>query len=715
MSLIAFAGILLAAAPLPGPAASPGPAAAAPVQAASAPAPSSIAGGGVVRYNADFFVSMRPNTAFDMIQRLPGFAFDAGANVRGFAGAAGNVLIDGDRPTSKEDNLENILKRVSATQVDHIDLIRGAAPGIDMQGRTVLANVVLKSGSGVHAVVAVASNVYADGRLGPAVRLEASRQKNGKTLEFSLLPAMYVDDGAGNGPRVRTDPSGAVLVQSNLRADAGGKNVTATSAYTTPAWGGKFKVNVLGVYDRYHDDEYDHLVAPVSQETLHDVQAQGRGELGVHYEKALGPRLNLEALAIQQVKKKTYTSHFDTGAQVRGFSGAAGNVLIDGDRPTSKDDDLGAILQRIAAAQVDHIDLIRGGAPGIDMHGRTVLANVVRKSSSGLSGVAAVAGNLFTDGRVTPALRLEFTSKQDGRTLEGGILANMFVDDGTGDGERVRTDPDGNVLVHSQLRARAGGFALNATSAYETPLWGGKFRINAVAHMQNYKDNEDDHLTTPVGLELLRFRQDVANGELGVHFETALTPKLQLETLAIQRVRAQHVPSHFLSGSEEDLFAETDTSGESIARALLRYTQGPTLSVEGALEGDFNIQGSESTLAVDNAPVVLPAAHVTVSEKRGEASATATWKPDKRVTVEAGLRLEASQIASAGDVDLTHTLVFPKPRLLVTLSPDADDQLRLHLEREVGQLDFSSFVASSNLGTTSGSGSVLAASTSQSC
>ena len=399
---------------------------------------------------------------------------------------------------------------------------------------------------------------------------------------------------------------------------------------------------------------------------------------------------------------------FDTGAQVRGFSGAAGNVLIDGDRPTSKDDDLGAILQRIAAAQVDHIDLIRGGAPGIDMHGRTVLANVVRKSSSGLSGVAAVAGNLFTDGRVTPALRLEFTSKQDGRTLEGGILANMFVDDGTGDGERVRTDPDGNVLVHSQLRARAGGFALNATSAYETPLWGGKFRINAVAHMQNYKDNEDDHLTTPVGLELLRFRQDVANGELGVHFETALTPKLQLETLAIQRVRAQHVPSHFLSGSEEDLFAETDTSGESIARALLRYTQGPTLSVEGALEGDFNIQGSESTLAVDNAPVVLPAAHVTVSEKRGEASATATWKPDKRVTVEAGLRLEASQIASAGDVDLTHTLVFPKPRLLVTLSPDADDQLRLHLEREVGQLDFSSFVASSNLGTTSGSGSVLA-------
>ena len=399
---------------------------------------------------------------------------------------------------------------------------------------------------------------------------------------------------------------------------------------------------------------------------------------------------------------------FDAGAQVRGFSGAAGNVLIDGGRPTSKDDDLGSILQRIPATQVDHIDLIRGGAPGIDMQGRTVLANVVRKTGSGLSGVAAVADNAYPDGRQTPALRLEFTSKHEGRTLEGGLLANLFVDDGAGNGERVRTDADGNVLVRSHLLARAGGFAINLTSAYETPLWGGKFRVNVLAHMQNYKDNEDDHLTTPVGLELLRFRQDVANGELGVHFDKALTSKLQLEALAIQRVRRQHIPSHFLSAGEEDLFEETDTSGESIARGILRYTESPALSFEGALEGDFNIQGSDSALAVDHAPVPLPAAHVTVSEKRGEAAGTVTWKPDKRLTVEAGLRTEASQIGSSGDVVLTRTLVFPKPRLLVTLSPDADDQLRLRAEREVGQLDFSSFVASSSLGTTSGSGGVVA-------
>ena len=397
---------------------------------------------------------------------------------------------------------------------------------------------------------------------------------------------------------------------------------------------------------------------------------------------------------------------FDAGQQVRGFAGAAGNVLIDGDRPTAKQDDLGSILQRIPASQVDHIDVIRGGAPGIDMQGRTVLANVVRKTNTGVTGVAAVATEVWKDGRVTPSARLEFHQNSNGRSTEASILTGIFGDDGVGNGERLRTAPNGDVLVRSQLQARAVGFLINLTAAHETPLWGGKFRINALAHMQNYKDNEDDHLTTPVGLELLRYRQDVSNGEIGVHFEKALTPALQLEALAIQKYNRQHVPSHFLSSGETDLFAETDTSGESIARTTLRYTQSPRLSFELAAEGAFNIQKTDSAYLFDGAPVKLPAAHVTVSEKRGEIAASTTWKPTGKLTLEAGLRTEASQIASTGDVVLTKTLVFPKPRAVATWSPDADDQIRLRAEREVGQLDFSDFVASSHLGT--GSGSVQA-------
>ena len=389
---------------------------------------------------------------------------------------------------------------------------------------------------------------------------------------------------------------------------------------------------------------------------------------------------------------------FDGGAQVRGFADAGGNVLIDGDRITSKQDNLQSALQRIPAAQVDHIDLIRGGAPGIDMQGRTVLANVVRKGGSGLQGVANIASNVFADGRTAPSARLEFTRKADGTTWEGSILPAVYVDDSVGDGVRVRTDPDGDVLVRSDLKAKAGGRQATATTAYTTPLWGGKFRINALAFYDRYKDDEDDHLVEPVGVETLNTLQVQEKGELGLHFEKTLTPRTTLEALAIQQVQRKTYHSNFGSSAEDDDFRETDTSGETIGRAVLRFRRSDRFSAEASAEAAYNVQQSDSLYAVDQANEPLPAAHVTVSEKRGELAASATWRPDGRYALEAGVRAELSNIGSSGDVVLSKTLFFPKPRLVFTWSPDASNQLRLRIEREVGQLDFADFVASSALG-----------------
>src|SRR5688572_9293344 len=73
---------------------------------------------GVIRYDPPFFADFRPDSAAEMVLRLPGFSLDSGASVRGFAGAAGNVLIDGQRPTTKQDSVENQLRRIPSSQVD---------------------------------------------------------------------------------------------------------------------------------------------------------------------------------------------------------------------------------------------------------------------------------------------------------------------------------------------------------------------------------------------------------------------------------------------------------------------------------------------------------------------------------------------------------------------------------------------------------------------
>src|SRR5947209_14550435 len=122
--------------------------AAAPAAAGQPPGSVAAPATGVISYPADYFAPLRPDTAYDMVVRLPGFTLDDGSAVRGFGGAAGNVLIDGQRPTSKTDDLVSILKRLQAAQVARIDLIRGATPGIDMQGKTLVANVVLRKTGG---------------------------------------------------------------------------------------------------------------------------------------------------------------------------------------------------------------------------------------------------------------------------------------------------------------------------------------------------------------------------------------------------------------------------------------------------------------------------------------------------------------------------------------------------------------------------------------
>src|ERR1700748_2981136 len=58
---------------------------------------------GISVYPAAFFADSRPATANDMISRLPGFTLDTGTSARGFAGTAGNVLIDGAGPSAKSD------------------------------------------------------------------------------------------------------------------------------------------------------------------------------------------------------------------------------------------------------------------------------------------------------------------------------------------------------------------------------------------------------------------------------------------------------------------------------------------------------------------------------------------------------------------------------------------------------------------------------------
>jgi hypothetical protein len=387
----------------------------------------------------------------------------------------------------------------------------------------------------------------------------------------------------------------------------------------------------------------------------------------------------------------------DLGDQVRGFAGSAGNVLIDGARPAAKDDPLDEILKRIPASQVVRIDVIRGGAPGINMHGKSVLANIIRRSG-GQSLIVSASTTAVEDGRVFWGVRVEGSKTAGPTTWEGSLLAARGYDDGAADGTRVQVTPSGTHLEDANEVARGAAYNWKATGSVETPAWGGKLRLNASLYINPYDYTQADfgYAPPPPSEDLEHDHDKQSTAEVGARYDRDLGQRASLETYVLQQFGERRYTAHYDAPDDIEFYRLAKETSESILRNTVILNPAPTVSVETGGEGDFNWLLAHTNYVVNAEPVAVPAANVRVTEARGEVFGIATWKASRTLTVLGGLRVEASHIASTGDVVSGHTFVYPKPRLLLTWSPDAADQVRLRVEHEVSQLNFDDFTGSNN-------------------
>jgi outer membrane receptor protein involved in Fe transport len=386
----------------------------------------------------------------------------------------------------------------------------------------------------------------------------------------------------------------------------------------------------------------------------------------------------------------------DVGS-ARGFAGNAGNVLINGERPTSKADSLQSVLQRIPSVDVERIELIRGGAPGIDMQGLTVVANVILRRVDSTHVVLTAEDLVFTDGHMIPFTSAEFTRHDGDRIYEGTIAVVNNYDDSVGIGRHDVFDASGNLIEHDRAQSHGLGIGVEAKGAATTPLFGGEAKANMILRDSPFISTLE--YTSPTLDQLFVDKSRNNTAELGLHWKGPIG-HTELETLALQRLRR----STDISTADDTVtlqdFRSRATTGESIARATLRYLPSSDLTFEGGIEGAFNFLDGKTAFSVSGVPVVLPSASAYVDELRGEVFAQGIWKFADEWVFEAGARAEASQISESGDTRQDRSFFYPKPRAVLTWSPDSKTQLRLRYERVVGQLDFNNFIASSNLSAT---------------
>jgi outer membrane receptor for ferrienterochelin and colicin len=102
-----------------------------------------------VVYQAAFFEQYNPITANDMLDRIPGVTigggdggWDGGAGARGL-GTGGNLLINGQRVAGKDNSARDQLDRITAAEVQRIEIIRDTSGDLNVRGSGEVINIIL--------------------------------------------------------------------------------------------------------------------------------------------------------------------------------------------------------------------------------------------------------------------------------------------------------------------------------------------------------------------------------------------------------------------------------------------------------------------------------------------------------------------------------------------------------------------------------------------
>ncbi len=395
------------------------------------------------------------------------------------------------------------------------------------------------------------------------------------------------------------------------------------------------------------------------------------------------------------------------GDDRRGFGATAGNILVNGERPSSKTN-VSEQLKRIPADMVMRLELISGSANS-EVSGQSQLVNVVlKKARANGNPTTFVAGLRY----LQYAERLAWTL-QASHTFALGDTAELAIDLQT---PNVR----GRSINFEAVRNASG-----ALTAYRTQYGqGNNIGLQGAAALKWRPDAQD---SVNVNLQYVptwnslgnnsierspdgALRSFLAGGsefddnyttELGADWEHRFSPNFSTKLIGLytsNNVEQSDVfdtytaPATFLTRTQ----LRATNGGERVARLTSTWRVSDDHTLEFGGEGAFNFR--ETDLNIFNQPqggvrvrVPLAVSKARVEEIRGEGFITDVWTVNDALTLETGLTFEASRITQTGDQSKEREFSYPKPRITATWAVDNSSQLRASLQRDIAQLDFAEF------------------------
>ena len=386
----------------------------------------------------------------------------------------------------------------------------------------------------------------------------------------------------------------------------------------------------------------------------------------------------------------------------RGLSDVRTNVLINGERPPPKGQSIRQQLGEMPISRVDRIELIDSGARlDIDMQGYPQVVNVItfpdapayyeftseiQRSGDGTldqdnerDSKFESIGSFFRNGN-------EFTLRADYRDRVDQPPANLIDVD--------PANPEQRISSINKSEREDYGLDFNA-------LW----NLNLESSLSlNSRLSTRDQVSYPVPLEGAVQDEDAIDRSSGGNNENRdisaeyRGPMGDNGSMMIAFVDAQSNDQSESTFSSSDLNRTSlndRESGETALRFLVTRTPTPRLTLRTTATGAYNYFEGDFRLFENGVEQIIEGSANRVEEDRYTLDAATDWTPAEKWTVTAQIGMETYNIQSLEAASGTHTDAISD--LTVQYRPQPRTTLSFESSRDIGQLSFNQFLASSNL------------------
>ena len=397
----------------------------------------------------------------------------------------------------------------------------------------------------------------------------------------------------------------------------------------------------------------------------------------------------------------------------RGFGSYGTQILINGERQSSKSTNIIKTLERIRSESIIRIEVIRGSEAGLDVRSEGVVVNIITDNSSSLSsGTWNAALRTLTSGDSIWSGAASWSTKIKNTDLVIGYEKTAFMNSRLYDEVHVAGDSSiyqyrKRETVEFESKNRIS-FDLNSRLSDKDII-----RINTLIWFDGSEaepQNQFYYLASDTNREsiskLINWDRKESNDgwEFGGDWEHnfANGSSFKLRTVFTDKNEEQSDISNLTLGSNNPYESSREindrSENERIIRASFNSKLGKGMleygfeSAFNKLERDFNLVYLDSNGIQTDSGLINTKGKV--EEDRYEGFISYNFPLSNSLGAEFAMNYEWSEISQSGDVSLSREFQYWKPRLDFKLDYKTNRQVRLRIERNVGQINFDDFISS---------------------